>query len=596
MYLLRLKNWNLWKQCYTTLNPALILDGVNNSSLMLSYNWVQVLLFSGLFLCLTPILGIYIANIFTGKSIAAHRILGWLENLCYRMGGINPQEEMSWINYGKALLLFNFLGFITLFFLQLIQEYLPLNPQNFSDVPWSLAFNTAMSFTTNTNWQAYAGETTMSYLTQMLGLTSHNFLSAATGMAALMALIRGLTRKTVETIGNFWADLVCTVVYLLLPLSILLSIVLVSEGVIQTFSPYVEVKTLENAVQTIPLGPVASQVAIKQLGTNGGGFFNANSAHPFENPSAASNFLEMLAILLIPAASVYAYGIMIGSKKHAWLLFFVMFTLWAGGTALASYSEHLHDPVIDAYPLLEGKETRLGITNSLLWTVSTTGTSNGSVNAMISSLSPLAGGVALFNIMLGELIFGGIGVGLCSMIMFALLTVFLSGLMVGRTPEYLGKKIEKREMQWVVLAVLMPGAMILAGAGISSVLPEALSSLSNQGPHGLSEILYAFSSAAGNNGSAFAGLNANTKYYNLSLGLVMLVTRVSIILPSIAIAGLLARKKIAPQSIGTFSTNTILFAILLIGVILIIGALTFFPALTLGPIVEHLLMLEGKSF
>lgn len=562
----------------------------------MSSEWAQLLFFIGLFVCLTPILGTYMANVFTGNATFACRMLGWLEALCYRIGGTDPKKEMSWIEYGKALLIFNFLGFITLFFLQLLQGYLPLNPQNLGAVSWQLAYNTAMSFTTNTNWQAYGGETTLSYLTQMLGLTSHNFLSAATGMAALLTLTRGLIGKTVNTIGNFWVDLVRMVVYILLPFSIIMATLLVGEGVIQTFSPYVEVTTLENAKQTIPLGPVASQIAIKQLGTNGGGFFNANSAHPFENPTAFSNLLEMLALILIPAASVYTYGIMIGSKKHAWLLFSAMFVLWAAAIFISFGSEHLHNPVIDVYPVLEGKETRFGTTNSLLWSVSTTATANGSVNAMLSSLSPLAGGIAMFNIMLGELIFGGVGVGLCSMIMLTLLTLFLSGLMVGRTPEYLGKKIEKREMQWVVMAVLMPGALILIGAGVSSVLPDALSSLSSQGPHGLSEILYAFSSAAGNNGSAFAGLNANTNYYNLTLGTVMLFARISIILPSLAIAGLLAKKKVTPPSIGTFSTDSFLFVVLLISVILIVGALTFFPALSLGPIVEQLLMLEGESF
>ncbi len=562
----------------------------------MSSDWGQLLFFIGTFICLTPILGTYMANVFTGNSPFAHRALGWLENLCYRIGGTDPKEEMSWIAYGKALLLFNVLGFAALFILQLIQGYLPLNPQGFGAVPWLLAYNTAISFTTNTNWQAYAGESTLSYLTQMLGLTSHNFLSAATGMAALLTLTRGFIRKTSDTVGNFWVDLVRMVVYLLLPLSILLAIVLAGEGVIQTFSSYVEVTTLENAKQTIPLGPVASQIAIKQLGTNGGGFFSANSAHPFENPTAFSNFLEVLAIILIPAASVYAYGIMIGSKKQGWLLFFAMMSLWIVGVLISFSSEHLHNPVIGVYPVLEGQETRLGTANTLLWSVTTTATANGSVNAMISSLSPLAGGVCMFNMMLGELIFGGVGVGLCSMIMLALLTVFLSGLMVGRTPEYLGKKIERREMQWVVMAVLMPGSLILIGAGISSVLPDALSSLANQGPHGLSEILYAFTSCAGNNGSAFAGLNANTNFYNLALGTVMLFARISIILPSLAVAGLLAKKKFTNPSSGTFSTNSLLFFILLISVILIVGALTFFPALSLGPIVEHLLMLDGRSF
>lgn len=563
---------------------------------MSSFDIAQLLSFIVVFICLMPILGKYIVKIFSGQWTRMHPILGWLERLCYRISHVDDKEEMSWITYGKALLFFNLFGLITLFSLQLVQNFLPLNPQNFTAVPWQLAFNNAASFTTNTNWQAYAGETTLSYLTQMLGLTSHNFLSAATGLSTSLVLVRGITRKTSETIGNFWVDLVRSVVYIFLPFSIILSVFLVSEGVIQTLSPYIEVVTLEDAKQTIPLGPVASQIAIKQIGTNGGGFFNANSAHPFENPTALTNFLEMLALILVPAALVYAYGVMIDSRRHALILFFVMFAIWSGGVVLASYSEQLHNPVIDAYPLLEGKETRLGITNSLIWSVSTTATANGSVNAMLSSLSPLAGGVAMFNIMLGELVFGGVGVGLCSMLMFVLLTVFLSGLMVGRTPEYLGKKIEKREMQWVMMAVLMPGAMILIGAGISAVLPIALSGLTNLGPHGLSEILYAFTSASGNNGSAFAGLNANTNYYNLVLGMIMLIARVSIILPSIAIAGLLAKKKITPPSSGTFSTNSLLFAFLLVSVILIVGALTFFPALSLGPFVEHLLMLKGDSF
>lgn len=560
------------------------------------FDWAQVIAFISLLFCLTPVLGTYMTWVFSGEPTFASSLLGWLERLCYLVGGVNSNEEMKWTVYAKNLLIFNFLGFLAVFTLHLTQEFLPLNPQNFSATSWELAFNTSMSFTTNTNWQSYAGETTLSYLTQMLGLTVQNFLSAGTGMAVLLALTRGCIRKNVETIGNFWVDLVRCIVYILLPLSIIFAVLLIGQGVIQTFSPYIEVTTLENDKQMIPLGPVASQVAIKQLGTNGGGFFNANSAHPFENPSALSNFLEMIAIFLIPAASVYAYGMMVGSKKHGWWLFFAMFILWGAGLALAFFSQHLHNPIFDVYPILEGQETRFGTTNSLLWTTTTTATANGSVNTMISSLSPLTGGIALLNLMIGELIFGGVGVGLASMIMYVLLTVFLCGLMVGRTPEYLGKKIEKQEMKWVMAAVLMPGILILIGAGISSVLPEALSSLGNQGPHGLSEILYAFSSAAANNGSAFAGLNANTNYYNLVLGGVMLIARLSIVIPSLAIAGLLARKKITPPSVGTFSTNTFLFFILLIGVLVIVEALTFFPALSLGPVVEHLLMLEGQSF
>lgn len=563
---------------------------------MTATDWLLIAFFTALFLALIPLIGGYMASIFTGRLTYPAKILLPLESLCYRMGGIDPDEEMSWQRYAKTLFLFNAWGFIFLFLLQSLQKYLPLNSQHFDGVPWPLAFNTAASFATNTNWQSYAGENTLSYLTQMLGLTSQQFLSAATGMATALTLTRGLVRKAASTVGNFWVDVVRTVIYLLLPLSILTAIFLVSQGVIQTLSPYVQVETLDNAKQTIPLGPVASQIAIKQLGTNGGGFFNANSAHPFENPTPLSNAVEMLAILLVPAACLYTYGIMVGSVKHAGLLFAAMFFLWLTGLFATCYFENTYNPVIGIYPILEGQETRFATTNSLLWAVSTTATANGSVNAMLSSLSPLTGGIALFNIMLGELIFGGIGVGLCSMLMMTLLTVFLSGLMVGRTPEYFGKKVEKKEMQWVVMAVLTPSALILCGAGISCLLPTSLASLGNQGPHGLSEILYAFSSAAENNGSAFAGLNANTLYYNLVLGIAMALGRMCIILPSLAIAGLLAQKNTSPTSTGTFSTHSPLFGCLLISVILFVGGLTFFPALSLGPIVEYLLMLEGRVF
>jgi K+-transporting ATPase ATPase A chain len=559
------------------------------------YEWGLLTVFLSVLIFSVPFLGHYMAQVYSGQSTFFHPLLEWLERLSYRVCGVDL-NEMSWQQYAKTLLIFNVIGFFALFLLQVTQGFLPLNPEHFPAPSWFLAFNTAASFSTNTNWQAYAGEATLSYLTQMLGLTVQNFLSASIGMCALLALIRGLTRNTRDKIGNFWVDLVRTVIYLLLPASILLSLLLAGEGVVQTLSPYVEVKTLENVKETIPLGPAASQIAIKQLGTNGGGFFNANSSHPFENPSAFSNFLEMFALILIPLSSVYMYGVMSENKKHAWLLIFVMFVFWLAGLGISVYSESLFNPAIGVYPVLEGKETRLGVFNSLLWSVSTTATSNGSVNNMLSSLSPLAGGVALFNIMIGEVIFGGIGVGLCSMIMFTLLTVFLAGLMVGRTPEYLGKKIEKREMQWVMLAVLLPGALILIGAGVSSVYPEALRSVANPGPHGLTEILYAFSSAAGNNGSSFAGLYAATPYYCLILGIVMLLGRLSIILPSLAIAGLLVKKKITPRSIGTFSTDTFLFATLLCSLILIVGALTFFPALSLGPLVEHGLMLQGKVY
>lgn len=519
-----------------------------------------------------------------------------LERWLWRFAGVDGVKEMSWIEYGKALFYFNLFGFLALFLLQELQGFLPLNPQHFQKVPVSLAFNTAVSFVTNTNWQAYGGENTLSYLTQMVGLTVQNFLSGATGLAAFLVLARGIARNSIATVGNFWSDVVRGTIYLFLPLSILFAFVLVSQGVIQNFSPYVEATTLEGSTQLIPMGPVASQVAIKQLGTNGGGFFNANSAHPFENPTSISNFLQTLALLIIPAALTYTYGAFVKSPKHGWLLFGLMFSLWGLGFGIALWSEETFNPVLQSYPLLEGKEIRFGVGESILWATGTTASANGSVNAMHASLSPLAGGVALFNIMLGELLFGGVGVGMCSMVMFVLLTVFLSGLMVGRTPEYLGKKIGLKEIQWVVVAVMVPSALILFGSGISSALPEALPSLENQGPHGLTEILYAFSSSAGNNGSAFAGLNANTTYYNLFLGLTMLLGRVAIILPSLALGGLLGAQKVTPPSSGTFSTNSILFIALLAAVILIVGALTFFPALTLGPIVEQWLMLEGRSF
>lgn len=536
------------------------------------------------------------ANVFEGRRTFLHPLLGWLENLTYRFSGIDPSIEMHWTKYAKGWIIFNLVGLVLLFLIQIFQNYLPLNPQNFPGVPWPLAFNTAASFVTNTNWQSYTGESTLSYFSQMLGLAVQNFVSAAIGIVPLLVLARGIVRKTMETIGNVWADTVRGVIYIFIPLSIVFAIFLISQGVIQTFSPYVEVATLENAKQTIPLGPVASQIAIKQLGTNGGGFFNANSAHPFENPTALSNLLETLALVLIPAALTYTFGLMVGSRKHGWVLFLVMFTFWAIGISIALWSEHTFNPALDVYPVLEGKETRFGTTDSLLWSVTTTGTANGSVNAMISSLTPLAGGVSMFNLMIGELIYGGVGVGLCSMLMLTLFTVFLSGLMVGRTPEYFGKKIEKNEVQWVVLGVLYQGALILVGAGISCALPISLSSLGNQGPHGLSEILYAFSSATANNGSAFAGLNANTDYYNIVLGFVMLAGRLAIVLPSIAIGGLLARKKFTPPSPGTFSTNSLLFFILLICFILVVSALTFFIALILGPVIEQLLMLKGQTF
>lgn len=559
-------------------------------------NGLQLGVFILLLLIAVPLLGRYMVEVFKDNPKKSIPLLNSLESLTYRVCHIDPSQEMTWKNYAKSMLYFNLVGLVFLFLLQLLQGWLPLNPQGFSGVEPALAFNTAASFVTNTNWQAYGGENTMSYLTQMMGLSVQNFISAATGNAVLLALIRGISRKSIETIGNFWVDLTRTIVYLLLPFCIVFAFFLVSQGVIQNFHSYVVAKTLAGESQSIPMGPVASQIAIKQLGTNGGGFFNANSAHPFENPTPLSNFLETFAILCIPAAATYMYGIMIKSRKQGWVIFSVMFILWIGGIAVALSSEYTSNSVLGVNPVVEGKETRFGITNSILWAVSTTGTSNGSVNSMHSSLSPVAGGVAMFNIMIGEVIFGGVGVGLCGMLMFVLLTVFLAGLMVGRTPEYQGKKIEKTEMQWVMLAILTPCALILLGAGIASILPTALESLANAGPHGLSEILYAFSSAAGNNGSAFAGLNANTYFFNVILGFIMLLARLAILVPSLAIAGSLAQKSTMAPSLGTFETDKLLFGILLLSVIFIVAALTFFPALSLGPIIEQILMLRGQAF
>jgi potassium-transporting ATPase potassium-binding subunit len=556
---------------------------------------LQIVIYIGALLALAPIMGNFMARVFNDKKHILSLALGWAERGVYKICGIDQSEEMSWKQYTGALLIFNALGFLAVFLLQVLQSYLSLNPQNLANVPWHSSFNTAVSFMTNTNWQGYAGESTMSYLTQMLGLCVQNFLSAATGIAVFLALTRGIIRKTTDFIGNFWSDIVKSIIYILLPLSIILAVVLIGQGVVQSFSNYKVVTTIEGVKQTIPLGPAASQIAIKQLGTNGGGFFNANSAHPFENPTPISNFLEMLSILLLPAALVFAFGKMTGDRRHGRIIFTVMLVLWLAGLGISLFSEFRGNPV-DGGLSLEGKEIRFGVTNSVIWSTATSAASNGSVNAMHDSLTPLAGGVALFNIMLGEIIFGGVGAGLYGMLLFILLTVFLAGLMVGRTPEYFGKKIEAREMQMTLLAILAQCAAILAGAGIALVLPVGLTSLANKGPHGLSEILYAYTSAVGNNGSAFAGLNANTVFYNLTLGLAMLIGRFAVIVPCLAIAGNMARKKISPKSAGTFDTNKMIFAVLLVSVILIVGALTFFPALSLGPIAEHLLMNAGRVF
>ena len=563
---------------------------------MTTQDFIQVLLFFALLIGLTPILGGYMSKVYTGDRHFMLPVFGWLEKLTYKFIGTNPDEETNWKSYTFSLLTFNFIGFLFVFLLQLLQAHLPLNPANLPNVSWHSAFNTSVSFMTNTNWQGYAGETTLSYFVQMLGLTVQNFVSAATGIAVLLALIRGISRKNTDMLGSFWTDLTRSTLYVLLPLSILFSIVLVGQGVVQNFNTYETVQTLQGGHQILPMGPAASQIAIKQLGTNGGGFFNANSAHPFENPTPFSNLLEMLAILLIPAALTFTYGKMVGSSKQGWTIFSAMLIMLVAGLGISLYAEYATNPIFGNLHLMEGKETRFGITNSILWATSTTAASNGSVNAMHDSLSPIAGMIAMLNLMLGEIIFGGVGAGLYGMIIFVILTVFIAGLMVGRTPEYLGKKIEAFEVQMAIIAMLAPNIVILLFSAWASVSTSGLSSVNNAGPHGLSEILYAYSSAAANNGSAFAGLNANTLFYNLTLGFGMLIGRFGIIIPVLAIAGSMAKKKITPLSAGTFRTDNGLFIGLLITVILIIGGLTHFPALSLGPVVEQLLMNSGITF
>ncbi len=524
-----------------------------------TYDFLQIIIFLGLLIGLTPILGNFMYKVFTGEKHLMSTPLGWLERLTYKIVGIDATEETNWKSYAFGLLTFNLIGFLFVFLLQLTQVYLPLNPANLPNVSWHSAFNTAVSFTTNTNWQSYAGETSMSYFVQMLGLTVQNFVSAATGIAVLMALIKGLSRKTTDKLGNFWVDLTRSTLYILLPLSIVFAIFLVGQGVIQNFDSYQTAHTLQGTQQVIPMGPVASQEAIKQLGTNGGGFFNANSAHPFENPTPLSNLLEMLAILLIPAGLTFTYGKMVGSKKHGWTIFTVMFILLVVGLSISLYSEYATNPIFGHLPLMEGKDTRFGITNSVIWSTATSAASNGSVIAMHDSLSPLSGMVAMINLILGEIIFGGVGAGLYGMVIFVIITVFIAGLMVGRSPEYLGKKIEAFEVKMAIMAILAPSIVILLFSAWASVSQLGLSSLNNAGPHGLSEILYTFSSAAGNNGSAFAGLNANTVFYNLLIGFGMIIGRFGVIIPILAIAGNMAQKKITPPSSGTFQTDNWVF-------------------------------------
>ena len=559
----------------------------------MSFDIIQFIFFLILMTILSIPIGIYMKKVFCNERTFMTRVIRPVENFIYRILRINPLEEMNWKKYAGSLLVFNILGILLLISILMLQKYLPFNPQNYDGMPFTLALNTSVSFVTNTNWQAYSGESSLSYFSQMAGLTIQNFLSAATGIAVCIALIRGLIRKQSNSIGNFWTDMVKSVLYILLPISIIISIALVSQGVIQNFHNYQVAATLEGARQTIPMGPVASQMAIKMLGTNGGGFFNANSAHPFENPTAITNLIEMLTMIIIPAGLVFTFEFMSGRKRHGIIIFSAMLILLVIMFSVFYISEVNGNPLLKAegidYPTsFEGKEVRFGVLNSSLFSTLTTAISCGAVNNMHSSLTPISGGTALLQIMLGEVIFGGVGAGFFSMIIFVIFTVFIIGLMVGRTPEYLGKKIESFEIKMAILAILIPSALILLGSGLASTTNPGTSSILNKGPHGLTEMLYAFSSAAGNNGSAFAGLNANTTFYNIFLAFAMFAGRFGVIIPVLAISGTFAAKRIIPESAGTFKTTSGIFIFLLIAIIMIIGALTFFPALTLGPIIEHL--------
>ena len=555
---------------------------------MTALGWLQVAVFCGVIVAITKPLGLYLYAVFEGQARPLARVLGPVERFCYRLSGVDEKHEQTWRQYALALLGFSLVSMLITYAILRLQRWLPLDPQGFAGVEPTLAFNTAASFTTNTNWQAYAGESTMSYLAQMAGLAWHNFTSAAAGIGVALAVARGLTRRGGgKTIGNFWVDLVRGTLYVLVPLSIVFALVLVSQGVIQTFAAYRQVTTLEGLKQVIALGPVASQEAIKELGTNGGGFFNANSAHPFENPTPLTNLVELVLIFAIPAALTYTYGKMARDTRQGWVLFAAMMTLFLVGVAVC-YGAEIGN--------LEGKETRFGVAASTLFATVTTDASCGAVNAMLDSFTPLGGLVPMLNIQLGEVIFGGVGAGLYGILVFVLLTVFIAGLMVGRTPEYLGKKIEPREMKLAMLYVLIFPLLVLGFSAWASLERYALTSLANAGPHGLSELLYAYTSGAGNNGSAFAGLDANRHFWNVTLALVMLAGRFLMIIPILAIAGSMVGKKTVPPGPGTFPTNGPLFAALLIGVVVIVGALTFFPALSLGPIVEHFVAHGGKVY
>ncbi|MBA5872240.1 MAG: potassium-transporting ATPase subunit KdpA [Nitrospira sp. CR2.1] len=593
----------------------------------------QIGLYFVVLLVVAKPLGWYMARVYTAKPCGLDRCLGPMERVLYRMCGVQPSAEMDWKTYGVAVLSFNAAGLLFLYGLQRLQGFLPLNPEEVGAASPDLSFNTAVSFTTNTNWQAYGGETTLSYLTQMLGLTVQNFVSAATGMAVLVALIRGLARRSAETIGNFWTDLVRSTIYILLPLAVLLSMLLVSQGVVQTLSPY-RIAILQQPVgydkpvtdtdgrplldeqgtpksepatvteQVLAVGPAASQIAIKQLGTNGGGYFNVNSAHPYENPTPWSNLLELLSILLLPAALCYTFGVMVGDTRQGWALLAAMSMLLLCFVPLGFWAEQSGTPLLSELGVnqlagsdqsggnMEGKETRFGIANSVLWSAVTTAASNGSVNSMHDSYTPLGGLVPLLLMQFGEVVFGGVGSGLYGMIIFAIIAVFVAGLMVGRTPEYLGKKIDPYEMKMAALLILIMPMVVLGMTALAVIVPAGTSSVLNPGAHGFSEMLYAYTSQGNNNGSAFAGLNANTPFYNTTGGIVMLISRFWLAIPTLAMAGALARKKLVPVGPGTLPTHTPLFVVLLMGVVMLVGALTFVPALALGPIVEYLHMIR----